>query len=379
MKKRGSLLGLLISIVLAAPVRAVGWTTYHGDLVHSGVSQVDTIQNKGQLVWRFKTRGTIPSSPAIGPDGAIYVGSVDKSLYAVNSNGTLRWAYQTGGSVMSSPAIGTDGAIYFGSLDNYLYALNYDGTLRWRYLAGGTIRFSSPAIGPDGTVYVGSTDGNLYAINSNGTLKWTFASLNAKPFDSSPAVGPDGTVYAGAYDARLYAINPNGTLRCAVGNGNSQSSATIAPDGTVYIGSYDNNLYAISLTPCGWKWRYATADRLANPPPSVIQNSPAFNGTIYFGTYDQTTANPPNPGGVWALDTNGNFLWKFTINAGVSTSSLAVGADGTIFAGSRDHNLYAVNPNGTLRWSYTTGGMMRSSPAIGADGTVYVGSDDMYL
>ena len=37
----------------------------------------------------------------------------------------------------------------------------------------------------------------------------------------------------------------------------------------------------------------------------------------------------------------------------------------------------AVNADGTLKWSYTTGWDM-TSPAIGADGTVYVGSDKVY-
>ena len=38
----------------------------------------------------------IYSSPAIGSDGTIYVGSDDCKLYAINSNGTLKWSYTTG-------------------------------------------------------------------------------------------------------------------------------------------------------------------------------------------------------------------------------------------------------------------------------------------
>jgi hypothetical protein len=44
--------------------------------------------------------------------------------------------------------------------------------------------------------------------------------------------------------------------------------------------------------------------------------------------------------------------------------------------GSLDKNLYAVNPDGTQKWAFTTGGPINSSPALGPDGTVYVGSDD---
>ena len=91
-----------------------------------------------------------------------------------------------------------------------------------------------------------------------------------------------------------------------------------------------------------------------------------------------------------------------------------IGADGTIYVGRMDGNLYAINPNGTQQWAFATGGRSsrprpsgrtapstsgrlmticmpstrtarssghfppgdrsNSSPAIGADGTIYVGS-----
>jgi len=60
------------------------------------------------LAWRFKTLGAVRSSPAIGPDGAIYVGSSDGKLYALNPNGTQRWSFATGWPVRSSPALGPD-------------------------------------------------------------------------------------------------------------------------------------------------------------------------------------------------------------------------------------------------------------------------------
>ena len=57
-------------------------------------------------------------------------------------------------------------------------------------------------------------------------------------------------------------------------------------------------------------------------------------------------------------------------------SSPAIASDGTIYVGSDDNKLYAIYPNGTLKWTYTTGDLIESSPAIASDGTIYVGSDD---
>jgi sugar lactone lactonase YvrE len=67
---------------------------------------------------------------------------------------------------MSSPALGADGTIYVGSGVWKLSALKPDGTQKWVFPTGGLV-FSSPAIGADGTIYVGSADGNLYAIYGN--------------------------------------------------------------------------------------------------------------------------------------------------------------------------------------------------------------------
>jgi outer membrane protein assembly factor BamB len=74
-----------------------------------------------------------------------------------------KWSFTTGDSVFSSPAIGADGTIYVGSGDNNLYAINPDGSQKWSFTTGDWVD-SSPAIGADGTIYVGSDDGKLYAI-----------------------------------------------------------------------------------------------------------------------------------------------------------------------------------------------------------------------
>ena len=108
------------------------------------------------------------SSPAIGSDGTVYVGSLDKKLYAINGKtGVKLWEFETGGFVGSSPAIGSDGTVYVGSWDKKLYAINgKTGAKLWEFETGGFVE-SSPAIGSDGTVYVGSKDKKLYAIKPN--------------------------------------------------------------------------------------------------------------------------------------------------------------------------------------------------------------------
>jgi outer membrane protein assembly factor BamB len=126
--------------------------------------------------------------------------------------GTLRWSYGTGDIIdFSSPAIGSDGTVSIGSYDKKLHAINPDGTEKWTFKASGPIK-SSPAIGNEGTIYAGSGNGNLYALNPDGTLKWDYVFSERINSDqrgsvtSSPAIGKDGTVYVGAYDGMLHAL-----------------------------------------------------------------------------------------------------------------------------------------------------------------------------
>jgi outer membrane protein assembly factor BamB len=91
-------------------------------------------------------------------------------VISAGSGGKLKWSFKTGGSVESSPAIGSDGTIYVGSNVLKLYAINPDGSLKWSFKTGDQIEMSSPAIDSDGTIYVGSWDDKLYAIYGSGSL-----------------------------------------------------------------------------------------------------------------------------------------------------------------------------------------------------------------
>ena len=71
----------------------------------------------------------------------------------------------------------------------------------------------------------------------------------------------------------------------------------------------------------------------------------------------------------------GDLIWKFTTGDRVF-SYPALGTDDTIYIGSMDNNLYAINPDGSKQWAFETGGLVDSSPVIGRDGTIYFGSLD---
>jgi outer membrane protein assembly factor BamB len=160
----------------------------------------------GAKKWEFKTWGYLKSSPAIGPDGTVYVGSWDHKVYALDGKtGAKLWDFETKAKVSCAPTIGTDGTVYIGSDDNNVYALNgQTGTKKWEFKTGGDV-VSAPAIGDDGTVYFGSVDKKLYALDGkSGAKKWEFET--GRTINSSPAIGPDGIIYIGATDKKIYAF-----------------------------------------------------------------------------------------------------------------------------------------------------------------------------
>ena len=92
----------------------------------NGINQTSKAK-PGTMLWEFETGNRVTSSPSIGSDGTIYIGSHDKKVYALNGKtGAKKWEFETGGDVYSSPAIGSDGTVYVGSGDGKLYAIKTD-------------------------------------------------------------------------------------------------------------------------------------------------------------------------------------------------------------------------------------------------------------
>jgi outer membrane protein assembly factor BamB len=338
-------------------------------------------QADGSLRWPLKVGSTsqlpyINSSPAVGPDGTIYVGvgygttPETGAVFAIDRNGNQKAPFfPTPQPVGSSPIVAPDGTVYVGCEDGNFYALNPNLTIKWTYHAdGNSFVYSSPTIGADGTIYFGSGDYDdiansaLYALTPDGNLRWRHTVGNW--VESSPAIGADGTIYFGSWDKNIYALAPDGTEKWHVTtNAQVISSAAIAADGTIYIGSLDGNLYALS-SEGQTKWTFPTGSIVA---AAVI----GPDGTIYIGSSagDFNALNPDGPD-------ESRLKWKFESPKAIF-STAAVRSDGSVIFGSQDHYIRALNPaDGTQRWAYQTGGVVDSSPVVATDGSIYVGSLD---
>ncbi|RLJ01815.1 MAG: hypothetical protein DRP11_03845, partial [Candidatus Aenigmatarchaeota archaeon] len=335
-----------------------------------------TMQNAGELIWKYQAGGEIFSSPAIGNDGTIYFGSTDTYVYALNPDGSLKWKFQTEDWVKGSPSIGEDGSVYVCSNDKHLYAINPNGTLEWKQDLGVSSTIT-PAIGQDGTIYTELLDlvywkKYLLALNPDGSEKWR---CETGSIVTSPVIDQNGTIYVGCEDDKIYAVNPEGTSKWTYElDSDPSSDMAIDGDGVIYIGDSYNILYAIN--PDGsLKWKFeAGGDKFSAPTVGA-------DGTVYVCNGDKH---------LYAINLDGTEKWKYNIDNGDAASSPTIGKNGTIYVGSSDYyrypsandHLYAIHPDGTLKWKYQIEQKQRgiySPPVIVENGTIYFGATDYYL
>jgi len=311
----------------------------------------------GKLKWKFQTEGerrfagkhlhgsepageTMPdpfdcylSSPAVW-NGAVYFGSGDGNVYALDAaTGTLKWKFHTGDVVHASPAI-SDGTLFIGSWDSYFYALDAaTGKEKWRFKTGedheiaNQVGIQSSAAVADSTVYFGCRDSNLYALDATtGQKKWSFNNKGSWVI-TSPAVR-DGKIYFATSDsAMLYAMDTkSGTPIFSLNYNHWPMFSSPAIAGSMlYIGSNQGRLLAIDLSSQKLAWTFETdAARQNGPALTTPDGSPNYQAAFGDNFYDSMITG----------------LSKMMSVGAILSSPVVV--NNVIYVGSTDGLLYAL-------------------------------------
>jgi len=154
------------------------------------IPTVDPSKHK-RFIWTFETGDGVYSSPAVGADGTVYVGSSAGKLYALNGKtGAKKWEFKPSFlGILSSTAIGFDGAVYFTEHQKINALDGKTGAKKWEFETGGSM-ISSPVIGADGTLYIGSGDKKIYAIKTDSkgpaNSPWPMRGQNAQHTGRAP-------------------------------------------------------------------------------------------------------------------------------------------------------------------------------------------------
>jgi outer membrane protein assembly factor BamB len=198
--------------------------------------------------WEYEQRSPRAATPAVAPDGTVYMGCSKGILYALDGmRGKKKWELDTARMVTGGVAFSGDAAtLYAATTGGALLAIDAQrGKALWSFQAQGSIEVP-PFVGPDGTIYTGSDDRCVYALDpATGREKWHFATDGA--VRSTPVLDRDGVLYVGSFDTKLYALDSKTGEKLweYETGGRLESSPALGPGDTVYIGCEDGGLYAL--------------------------------------------------------------------------------------------------------------------------------------
>ena len=204
---------------------------------------------------------------------------------------------------------------------------------------------------------LGQVTETSHTVGVHSRYAWEFTSLGE--FWGGPQALPNGNLVAANLNDRLFAITPQGqSVWTFQANAEISEAAVVDPeDGRVYFGTQLGQVYCVNNGSQVW------SQSLGSAPAGQF----AVRGArLFTATFDGTVRSHDK--------TNGGTQWTVTLPAPI-TASPAVNADGRVFIGCQDSNLYAIE-DGQLQWSTETGSEVWSTPAVGPTGIVYFGSND---
>ncbi len=325
----------------------------------------------GTLDWTAATTNVVDSSPAVA-NGVVYVSDANGILYAFDAAGKTDcsgtptmcaplWTSDLGGG---SPNV--SGGVVYVTGGGVLSAINaLSGATLWSASTNGTL--SDPVLA-NGVVYVGYSVkiGHLPVAEvqaydaASGVLLWTGAvqpgNLNYPP---APAVA-GGVVYIGSQydDAPLSAFDAAGNTNCS---GTPKTCSPLWTSGTFAVSTppaiANGVVYASSpglllafdaagSTNCSgtpkacsplWYGNYGGNDTPFGDAPAVA------NGVVYVGTENNELLAFDSAGTIGCSGPPSNTcnpLWTGAAGGSLTISSPAI-ANGVVYVGSNDGNLYA--------------------------------------
>ncbi len=173
-------------------------------------------------------------------------------------------------------------------------------------------------------------------------------------------LGPDGAVYGGNGRGFVNGIDATGAFRRNERiSSHDVRGIAFDPQGNIYMTARDGVL--VSST-AGGELRWSALIKGAAATPLLVS---ADGQTLYAGTGGEQLA---------AFSTkDGSQLWSTALGGGIPGAP-ALGEDGTVYVGTTEGMLFAIAPDGSVRWRYNAGGWVRTAPTA-SGGVIYAATD----
>jgi outer membrane protein assembly factor BamB len=349
------------------PDESVAW---QNNTAHDGFDPASPLVTPLTLRWSrdLSASGVISISYPLIAQGLVFVTTTTENqvntLIALDeSTGTTIWSADINGTYSFANAAYDSGKVFVVNFDGLMKAFDAaSGTLLWSVNLPNQYAFTSPPTAANGIVFTGGagTGGTVYAVDeTNGAVLWMMPVENGD--HSSPAVVL-GNVFVSYACPQAYAFNAasgqqlwNYSGGCEGGGGKTP----VVHAAQVYVrDSFFTQTNGVVLDAnTGTLIGGFNSDR----PPAFFGNLALFLQT----------------GTLVGVDSNGQVLWSFAGDGGLTSAPVVVNQ--TIYIGSSSGTLYGLNASGQQIWSTQVGAAIEAPDEQNATLTTGLGAGDGLL
>jgi outer membrane protein assembly factor BamB len=305
----------------------------------------------------------------------LYIGSARGWFFALRaSNGQVRWRKLVG-SVVCAPLVDR-GMLYVGTNDGFLVALDAQtGAEKWRYQSRGPIA-QTPASTGDLIIFANEADQVVALDAITGKFKWQYKTETPEEYTLRGHAGvtiDNDLVYTGFSNGTLVALRRDTgsvawstSLKADADRFMDVDATPIVHESVLYASSSSGGVYALDKTTGLVRWRLPFYDASMPSSSGNVGGLASDDKTLYVSVADL---------GTYAIDLNGNVLWRVGARGGGEPAEPVVFADMLVYSLAGAGLFVAERRTGETLEYFDPGDGISAQPTITGDGRLFVMSN----